>query len=64
MLSQQLQNIVENLCSEGCIAVNEYIAVLDKGDVLAQTQNLNTGDVALVLAELKSIMAVYDKTDS
>ena len=64
MLSQQLQKIVENLCSEGCIAVKEYIAALDKGDVLVQTQDLKAEDVAKVLAELKSIMAVYDKTDN
>jgi len=60
MLKPELQTIVEQLCADGCNAVNQYIAEIQSGHCPATMQELNREDCETVLVELKSIMAVYE----
>ncbi|MFW2374537.1 MAG: hypothetical protein ACN4GM_15535 [Gammaproteobacteria bacterium] len=55
---------IEEICAHGCIRVNEVIIELEKGQELQHTQDLSDEETASVLAELKSIMAVYDKDEN
>jgi hypothetical protein len=58
-LPPKLQQCVESLCGEGCQAVYRHIEHLENGGSLPQTEPLSYEETQLVLAELKSIMAVY-----
>ena len=57
--SVQLSECLEALCQCGCDAVLATIAAMEAGQTVPQTEQLNTEERAIVLAELKSIMAVY-----
>lgn len=59
-LPQHLQSIVENICQCGCQRVNEIIDTLDKKGELTEVEKLPEHERALILAELKHIMSVYD----
>jgi len=59
-LTPKLQRCVESLCSEGCQAAYSYIEQLENGGSVPQTELLTYEERQYVLAELKSIMAVYD----
>lgn len=63
MLKPELQSVVERLCEDGCTAVNQYIADIQAGCQPAPMRHLNDQDSEAVLAELKSIMAVYERRD-
>lgn len=58
----KLDNIqlLETICSRGCTYVNEVISILESGQSLEQTQQLSAVEQQSLLAELKSIMAVYE----
>ena len=58
-LPLKLQQCVEALCGEGCKAVYRHIEQLESGGSLPQTEFLSYEEQQEVLAELKSIMAVY-----
>ena len=58
--SKQLSECLEALCQCGCDAVLATIAAMESGQTIPQTEQLNEEERAIVLAELKSIMAVYD----
>jgi hypothetical protein len=58
-LTPKLQQCVESLCSEGCKAVYRHIEHLENGGSMPQTEALTYEEQQHVLAELKSIMAVY-----
>jgi len=60
--TQRIDLVLESLCSEGCKAVWGIIASLESGDALPQTDGLSEGELDTLLAELKSIMAVYAGT--
>lgn len=53
---------VEMLCRNGCDAVRTAIATLERGAPVPETEKLDTAARAQVLAELKTIMAVYDQS--
>ena len=61
MLKPELQTVVEHLCEDGCKAVNQYINKIQAGDYPAPMRQLDSQECEAVLAELKSIMAVYDR---
>jgi hypothetical protein len=61
MLDPELQTVVDHLCEDGCKAVTQYIDEIEKGDFPAPMRNLNPQQCQVVLAELKSIMAVYTR---
>jgi hypothetical protein len=50
---------VETICERGCRRVWDAIDRLDRGEQLPETADLSASERAWVLAELKSVMAVY-----
>lgn len=60
MLSDRISHCVEALCQKGCRSVWRDMAVLERGDSLPETLELNGQEIRLVLQELHTIMAVYE----
>ena len=60
-MSSKTQYCIERLCSEGCRAVYGYIKKLENGENVPHTENFSEAEKQHVLAELKSIMDVYEK---
>ncbi len=60
-LPPHLQLVVESFCNDGCKAVYAYIAAIENGEPLQAVQGLTAAERALVVTELKSIMAVYGR---
>ena len=54
-----VEHVVEVLCHKGCRQVWLEIMALEKGENLPETAGLSSKERALVLQELKSIMAAY-----
>ena len=61
MDSHRIEIAVENLCARGCREVTVIIERLDHGDPVEGTEMLSREERKAVLAELRAIMAVYDK---
>jgi hypothetical protein len=59
---QKIDGLLESLCGEGCKAVWGVIENLECGAALPQTDGLSERELDTLLAELKSIMAVYAGT--
>jgi hypothetical protein len=57
---RKIDDCVEALCRKGCREVSRIILALERNEPVAETLALSSGERAAVLAELKSIMAVYD----
>jgi hypothetical protein len=55
-----VEEAVERLCHKGCKAVWQDIQCLEQGLPLPETARLSLEEAALVLEELKHIMAVYE----
>jgi hypothetical protein len=58
-LQSPVDLIIEAVCQRGCRYVLETIAQLDRGEVPAGLISFEGAEQQAVLAELKSIMAVY-----
>lgn len=56
-----IHQCVEALCELGCDSVRNTIAALEAGHPVAQVEGLDAEQRRHVLAELKAIMAVYDR---
>ncbi len=63
MLKPALQDIVDALCQDGCKQVNSYIRSIESDELPESMRDLDKDEQALVLKELKSIMAVYRQCD-
>lgn len=50
---------VETICERGCRKVWDAIDTLEQGHDLPETADLSSSERAWVLAELKTVMAVY-----
>jgi len=50
---------VECLCSQGCKAVWNHIATLERGESIPETADLAPSEVGQVLDELRAVMAAY-----
>jgi hypothetical protein len=59
--SNNVSACVEAVCLLGCDAVRATIAALETGLPVAQAEGLDTEQRNHLLAELKAIMAVYDR---
>jgi|JYMV01.1.fsa_nt_gi hypothetical protein len=59
--TDHVDEIVETICDTGCTSVTDIIARLDSAQPIDQTRDLSSEQQAAVLAELKSIMAVYNE---
>lgn len=55
----KIDHCVETLSHKGCTEVWRIIADLESGKKVAETDSLTPEERQAVLAELKSIMAVY-----
>ena len=60
-IEPRLQQVVDQLCNDGCRAVSQYIVEIELHQFPASMQSLSDEDVRIVLQELKDIMAVYDR---
>ncbi|GAB4300091.1 MAG: hypothetical protein Kow0096_19890 [Thiohalomonadaceae bacterium] len=56
-----ISQCVETLCELGCDSVRRTIAALEADEPVAQVAGLDAEQRRRVLAELKAIMAVYDR---
>ncbi|HUW49594.1 MAG TPA: hypothetical protein VMV75_01115 [Sulfuricella sp.] len=61
MNSSKIADCVEILCQKGCREVSRVILALEQGEPVEEVGPLNPDERQTVLAELKSIMAVYLK---
>lgn len=52
---------IEILCQKGCKEVSLVILALERGEPMEELRDLNESERQAVLAELKSIMAVYQE---
>ena len=52
---------VEGLCRKGCTEVRGIIDALESKQAIPETEHLTEEERAIVLGELKAIMAVYDR---
>ena len=59
--NEQLQHLIEQLCTTGCERVNEVIEILERQESVEETRELSAEESEFVLLELKVIMAVYDQ---
>ena len=61
MDQSKIAHCIEVLCQKGCKEVSLVILALERGEPMAEAQELNEGERQAVLQELKSIMAVYQE---
>ena len=61
MNQKKVAKAIEEICAQGCIRVNEIIIELENGQGIEYTQELTDEETFSLIAELKAIMAVYDK---
>lgn len=59
MNRQLVEQCVERLCGKGCRAVWADIDALEAEVALPEVEGLSRPEIAAVVAELRSIMAVY-----
>ena len=57
----KIAHCIEVLCQRGCKEVSLIILALERGEAMAEVQELNERERQVVLHELKSIMAVYQE---
>lgn len=59
MDQSKIAHCIEVLCQKGCKEVSLVILALERGEPMAEAQELGENERQAVLHELKSIMAVY-----
>ena len=62
--ADSVEEHVEHICEQGCRVVRKTIDDFDHGQLIADLQNLSNTERDRVMAELKDIMAVYEKNGS
>lgn len=60
MTTADFDSLIEDVCGQGCIQVNQTIIQLEEGQCPPQLQQLSLPERETVLKELKSVMDVYD----
>jgi hypothetical protein len=61
MNQNKVQHCVEQVCQKGCTDVLEMICALEQRQAVTETLDLSSDEVRVVLSELKSIMAIYQR---
>ena len=56
-----IQDCIEILCNQGCGSVRKVISAMEVGQQPPETESLNNDERLVVLNELRSIIAIYDK---
>jgi len=64
MIDKQIEICLEQICEQGCRAVNKIIQQLEQGKEIEVVWHLSALQRGILLDELKSVMAVYAKTGS
>jgi hypothetical protein len=59
--SLKINQRIEAVCEAGCDAVRASIQTLEAGHQVALTDDLSSEECRQVLAELKTLMSVYDR---
>ena len=59
MTATDFDLLIEKVCGQGCIQVNQTITQLENGQCPKQLKNLSPIERDTVLKELKSVMDVY-----
>ncbi len=59
MTTTDFDKLIEEVCKQGCIQVNQTISQLEKGQCPDELQQLNPTERDSVLKELKSVMDIY-----
>ncbi|MDJ0881258.1 MAG: hypothetical protein QNJ56_06370 [Gammaproteobacteria bacterium] len=62
MKNKQMNRVVDSICHRGCRYVNTLLMDVDARRSCQELQDLNADQQIGVLRELKSVMAVYNKT--
>ena len=60
-LPRHLQQIVDDICGDGCSRVNQIIKSLQDDEVVEVMESLSENERRLVLSELSTIMSVYEQ---
>lgn len=60
-IEPRLQQVIDQLCDEGCRIVSQYIVEIEAQRYPECMQALSDEDRQIVLRELRDIMAVYDR---
>ena len=60
MNQQKIQDTVAQICDLGCARIRQLIGSMESGAAIRETTGLNEAEHQAVLAELKSVMAIYD----
>lgn len=61
MSTEDFEALIESICGNGCIEVNQTILLLEKGKSPSHLEHLDDDERHAILKELKSIMGVYDQ---
>jgi hypothetical protein len=61
MDQSKIAHCIEILCQKGCKEVSLVIRAMERGEPMAEVQELDEGERQAVLKELKSIMSVYQE---
>lgn len=59
--NDNLQDIIEQICSTGCEHVNKVIEMLDRNEKVEEIRQLSPEDCKILLHELKAIMSIYEQ---
>lgn len=60
MTTIDFDRLIEEVCGQGCIQVNQTINQLEKGQCPEQLEQLSKLERETVLKELKSVMDIYE----
>ncbi|MEK6663872.1 MAG: hypothetical protein AABY73_08400 [Pseudomonadota bacterium] len=60
MNPKKIEQAVTLICDQGCVRIRALIQHLETGAAIQETIELNETERQAVLAELKSIMTIYD----
>ncbi len=61
---QKVTLAIETFCSMGCTSVNAIIHTLESGNPVEGIEGFTDEEIAVLMHELKAIMAVYDRKSS
>ena len=64
MKDQQLEKVIDSICGRGCRYVNRILSDDTARQECPELSGLSSPRKQLVLKELATVMAVYDKTGS
>ena len=64
MPNSRVENAVESICNRGCRYVNSVLSSSEIQQDCLELKALEASEQQIVIAELSSVMAVYEQTGS